>query len=244
MISVDGIWYLFFEVMNWRTRKGDIGLAISTDGLAWDYQQIVLTEQFHLSYPFVFEWGGNFYMIPESYQAGAVRLYRASQFPMSWSFVANLLKGPYLVDASVFRQDGCWWLFVDSSHGMRHDTLRLFHSNRLTGPWQEHPRSPLVEGDARGARPAGRPIAWAEHTIRFAQTCSPYYGTGVRAFAITDLTDADYKEREITPEPFLGPAGVGWNACGMHHIDAHHQPDGSWIAAVDGWFCENLLAGT
>ena len=28
--------------------------------------------------------------------------------------------------------------------------------------------------------------------------------------------------------------GNGWNAAGMHHVDAHQQPDGKWLACVDG----------
>ena len=40
---------------------------------------IVLAEPFHLSYPYVFEWQGSHYMIPESGAAKSVRLYRASE---------------------------------------------------------------------------------------------------------------------------------------------------------------------
>src|SRR5690348_9959234 len=54
MISARDAWYMFFEVLNWRTDKGEIGLATSEDGMAWHYQQIVLAEPFHLSYPYVF----------------------------------------------------------------------------------------------------------------------------------------------------------------------------------------------
>jgi hypothetical protein len=55
MLHENGTWYMFFEVMNARDRKGDIGLATSVDGLKWTYQQIVLSESFHLSYPYVFK---------------------------------------------------------------------------------------------------------------------------------------------------------------------------------------------
>lgn len=53
-------WYMFFEVMNKTDHKGEIGLAISSDGIEWNYKQIVLSEPFHLSYPYVFKWEGNF----------------------------------------------------------------------------------------------------------------------------------------------------------------------------------------
>ncbi len=58
MVQRDGLWYMFFEVLNRDAARGQIGLAVSDDGLKWTYQQIVLTEPFHLSYPYLFEWDG------------------------------------------------------------------------------------------------------------------------------------------------------------------------------------------
>jgi hypothetical protein len=241
LLRVDKTWNLFFEVMNWKRTLGEIGLATSTDGVRWQYQQIVLAEPFHLSYPYVFEWEGEIYMIPETYQAGAVRLYRAEDFPRRWSFLGDLLTGPYLVDPSVFRFADRWWMFLDTSPAQNHDTLRLFHADHLTGPWVEHPRSPLITGDQYTARPAGRPLVVGGKVLRFTQTCLPYYGTQVRAFEVDELTPTGYHEHEVEESPILKPSGEGWNACGMHHVDAHLLEDGLWYAAVDGWYGEEIL---
>jgi hypothetical protein len=241
MVRDGNTWYMFFEVMNWRRNLGEIGLAVSPDGLHWKYQQIVLSEAFHLSYPYVFRWKDDYYMIPESYQAGAVRLYKARKFPEQWAHAATLLEGPYLVDTSVFQHAGQWWLFTDTSAGMQHDTLRLYHAPELKGRWTEHPSSPLVQGDPCIARPAGRVITADDKVIRFAQSGQPYYGSTVRAFEVTELTPTSYKEKEVKPSPILGPTGAGWNACGMHQVDAHRLDDGRWIASVDGWLHEEIL---
>jgi hypothetical protein len=242
MLQANGTWHMFFEVMNWATNLGEIGLAVSDDGARWTYRQIVLAEPFHLSYPQVFRWQGDYYMIPETYQAGAVRLYKATDFPYRWSWVANLLEGPYLVDASVFRHDGRWWMFVDTSAGMKHDTLRLYHADALTGPWREHSGSPVRRDDPYGARPGGRVLVVNDRVFRYAQSCLPYYGTQVRAFAVEELTAKTYRERELPQSPILKGSGSGWNACGMHHVDAHLHRDGRWIACVDGWHSEEALA--
>jgi len=242
MLRVAGTWQLFFEVMNWQTWKGEIGLASSADGCRWRYQQIVLAEPFHLSYPYVFAWQGEFYLIPESFQAGAVRLYRASQFPTRWEFAGNLLEAPYLADPSIFRYGARWWLFVDASSNGRHDTLRLFSADELMGPWREHPKSPIVEGNPHHARPAGRVVVQGARVIRYAQNCSPLYGIDVRAFEVTELTATDYRECPGNPHPLLGPSGAGWNAGGMHHVDPHCLEEGSWIACVDGWFLPEIRA--
>jgi hypothetical protein len=112
MVRAGRTWYMFFEVMNRQSRKGEIGVATSRDGLHWKYQQIVLAEPFHLSYPYVFGWENDYYMVPESFQAGAARLYRAVEFPTRWSFIGDLLTGPYFADSSVLRFDDRWWLFT------------------------------------------------------------------------------------------------------------------------------------
>jgi len=238
MHRADDNWHMFFEVLRWkRGRKiGEIALATSRDGLRWDYQRTVLSEPFHLSYPYVFEWASEHYMIPESHEAGAVRLYRADPFPSRWVFVAELLRGPVLLDSSVFRHDGGWWMLAETDPDLKQDTLRLFGARELTGPWQEHPRSPISRGDARFARPAGRVLCTPERVVRFCQETYPTYGTCVRAFEITGLTASDYEERETEGNPVLGPAARGWNRRGMHHVDAHRLDDGRWIACVDGWY--------
>src|ERR1041385_4993881 len=55
MLRRDNTFYMFMEVMNAGTRRGEIGLATSDDALSWTYKQIVLSEPYHLSYPYVLD---------------------------------------------------------------------------------------------------------------------------------------------------------------------------------------------
>lgn len=225
-------WFMFFEVLRRDTNLGEIGLATSDDGFVWTYKQIVLREDFHLSYPYVFEWQETIYMIPETLGANAVCLYEADEFPLRWSRKARLLEGQY-ADPSIVRFNDLWWLFVCSTP-YQHDTLRLYFAHDLTGLWREHPQSPIVRGDMRRARPAGRVVNKDNYLIRYAQDCVPRYGARVRAFDIVELTTTSYSEVENAALPVLQPIGAGWNALGMHHVDAQQQPDGTWLACVDG----------
>lgn len=231
MLHRDNTWYMFFEVWHSETQLGEIGLATSNDALTWTYDRIVLKEPFHLSYPHVFEWQGGPYMIPETLNAGAVCLYKALDFPYRWSVVTRLIEGQ-LADPSLVRFNDRWWLFACSTP-YQHDTLRLYFADELTGPWTEHPKSPLIQNDKCRARPAGRILNFDNRLFRFAQECTPHYGSGVRAFEITKLTTDSYAEVELAI-PILKASGTGWNASGMHHIDAHQQPNGQWLACVDG----------
>jgi len=235
MIRTDGRWYMFFEVWNTVAQRGQIGLATSDDTTHWEYRHIVLAEPFHLSYPCTFEWKNEYYMIPESHEAQSIRLYKAKKFPDRWSFECPLIEGSMFSDPSVVHYAGKWWIFAQTNSQQRFDTLRLFFSEDLRGPWQEHPMSPIVNGNNRMARPAGRIQVINGNLIRFAQDCYPAYGTGVRAFIITELSTTKYRERECRESPILGPSGAGWNQSGMHHVDLHDTGNGKWVACVDGF---------
>jgi hypothetical protein len=224
--------WMFFEIKNRLTRRGEVGLA-SFEGGSWTYRGSVLREPFHLSYPYVFEWGGTYFMTPEALEPNTVRLYRSDQFPGRWTHQADLIAGEF-ADPSLLRFDDRWWMFV-CSEPFRNDLLRLFHADHLEGPWYEHPRSPIVVDDPRRARPAGRIIIWDDRVIRFAQDCVPTYGMSVRAFEITELSRRCYREVECPSNPILTGSGAGWNRGGMHHIDSHRTDNGDWIASVDGW---------
>jgi len=165
-------------------------------------------------------------MTPEN--AHGVRLYRCASFPGTWKYAGNLLSLEG-ADPTPFRFEGRWWLFVYVAP----DLLRLFFSDSLTDNWREHPSSPIVADDTC-ARPAGRVIMHEGAPLRFAQVGRPSYGSAVRAFRITELTTTSYREEEVSPSPLFTASGSGWNANGMHHVDAHQLEDGSWIAAVDG----------
>jgi hypothetical protein len=225
-------WWMFFEVLNQQTGRGEIGLASSRDGSSWRYEQIVLALPFHLSYPYVFRWRRDHFLVPEALGSGGVQLFRASSFPEAWEHVSTLLPVAG-ADPSPFRFGGRWWMFVCTTPHT-HDTLNLYHAERLTGPWHEHPRRPVVAGDRRRARPAGRVLVWRQRVVRFAQDCEPAYGTRVRAFSISALTPTDYREEEVAGSPILRPTGEGWNAARMHHVDAHRLAGAGWIACVDG----------
>jgi len=229
VVQVDGLYHLFFEVINRDSERGEIACATSRDGRTWRYGSVVLREPFHLSYPFVLRHGDAFYMVPETRQAGAVRLYRADDFPHGWRCVGELLRGPY-ADSTLVQHEGHWYLFAE--RGL--DELCLFHSPMLEGGWQPHPASPLWAGNRRYSRPGGRIVAAGGRLYRFAQDAWPNYGSRLHAFAIDTLTPAAWAEHLCPESPILEATGTGWNAMAMHHIDAWEHAPGQWLALVDG----------
>jgi len=234
MVKEADHWYMFFEILKARDGLGCIGLATSQDGLAWSYEQVVLTEPFHLSYPYILKWQDEYYMIPETHKANSVRLYKALDFPRQWSFTQTLLEGKDYADATPFYYQDRWWMFV-GTRPHANDMLYLYYADQLQGPWQEHPLSPIIQGDARIARPAGSVVCYAGRLFRYAQDCRLKYGHQIHALEIIELTPSTYQEREVAGNPALSPAGTGWNAEAMHTVDAHQLAENAWIACVDGY---------
>lgn len=238
MVTRESKWFMFFEVLNARSKNGEIGLATSDDGLKWIYRQIIIAEPFHLSYPYVFEWDNEYYMIPESSQDYSVRLYKALDFPAHWSYVGNLLYGRNFKDSSVVYYQDKWWMFTCD----RRDYLLLYYSDDLLGPWIEHPASPIVRGNAGAARPAGRVIIFDGKIIRYVQEGSPANGFRVHAFEITDLTVLTYQDRPFAENPILTASNDKWSEKGGHTIDPLEIAQGRWIACVD-YLRESIVIG-
>ena len=230
MMYANEQWNLFFEALDNATGKGVIGLATSKKGYDdWKYQSVVLDEPFHLSYPFVFEADDKYYMIPESCQAGAVRLYEAESFPLKWCYKKDLIQGD-CADSTVFFHNGAWYLFTL----FEERSLALYFADGLLGEWVEHPMSPLLFDDLHRVRPGGRVVCHNDKILRFAQDGLPSYGHSVRVFQIHELTKEIYRESELVESPILESSGNDWNALGMHHIDLHETGSGHCVACVDG----------
>jgi hypothetical protein len=229
MIVTDTMYYVFFTAKFGATDKGGIGCAESKDGQVWKYRKNVLLEPFVTSYPYVFIWQNDYYMIPENHTEPSVRLYKAVEFPDKWKYEGDLLSGETFISTTVVRFKDLWWMFTARSGN---DNLRLFFANDLKGPWTEHPMSPIVKKDLNIARPGGRPFVFEGNLYRLGQDCEPTYGNQVHAFKITDISTKTYSEVMIET-PIVKSTSKGWNAEAMHHIDVQQTGKNKWSAVVD-----------
>ena len=238
MVHEKDTWYLFFEAMDKDAGKGDIAVATSQDGFHWKYQKVVLNEPFHLSYPYVFKWKDEYYMVPESTRAYSVRLYKAVNFPFKWEFVGNLLDHVNYVDNSLFYYNSKWWMFTTSG---KNQFLHLYYADHLRGPWTEHPKSPVVRDDPHTARCGGRVLVVDGKIIRYAQDDFPRYGIKILPLEIVELTTTNFKEKELKELSVAKSDRIAWNNEGMHNIDPHQLSKNKWIAVMDGYGNEHVF---
>ena len=199
VIAADGRTLVFVEEMaDPKIYKGTIACVELIDGGAHRLG-IALDEPGHLSFPQPFLWQGQWYLTVESSYARRVSLYRATDFPLEWVRVRNLITGRVCVDPTLHHHEGHWYLFanVAESGNSTCDDLFLFVADSLEGPFRPHPAAPIVS-DVRRARLAGRLFHHHGRLIRPAQDCAPGYGKAVVFNEVLELGPTVYRERVLS----------------------------------------------
>ncbi|KAI3871266.1 hypothetical protein MKW92_050247 [Papaver armeniacum] len=235
----DDILYMFYESKNSITFQGDIAVAKSMDkGATWQQLGTALDEDCHLSYPYVFDYQGHIYMMPESNKKGELRLYRALDFPLQWTLHKVIMNKPF-IDAFLINYNGNYWLFGSDHSGYgtkKNGQLEIWYSNSPMGPWQPHNQNPIYNTDrSYGARNGGRPFVYEGNLYRLGQDCGETYGRRLRSFKVEVLTKNEYREVEVP----LGieESGKGrnaWNGARYHSLDVQQLTTGEWVGVMDG----------
>jgi hypothetical protein len=71
----------------------------------------ILEEDFHFSYPHIFNYKDNIYMIPETFQSKELRLYKCINFPYEWK-LEKILLNKMLCDSTTFIIDNYFYIFT------------------------------------------------------------------------------------------------------------------------------------
>jgi hypothetical protein len=235
LLEERGAVHLFFEDLDKSCGKGVISHSrLATDGTL-TRPMPVLERPYHLSYPFIFQWDGQIFMLPESGHNRTIELYRCRDFPDCWTLDRVLLEGWRATDATLHQSDdGRWWMFAAVDElGEGCPALFLFKAATPLGPWYPHPHNP-IQTDPRHTRPAGRLFRRAGRLLRPAQDASLRYGGAVWLMEVLELTEEDYRER-----PFIriGPEWLDGNLC-LHHLDANDRfevIDGMKLRPAETW---------
>jgi hypothetical protein len=215
----NGLLHLFVERFDYRDRRGTIELLIYDRHFQLMDRREILTEPWHLSYPFVFEANGETWMLPEAHRSGRLTLYRAVDFPFRWEPAAVIPLDCVAVDATPFHHQGRWWLFYTSASDRESKVaeLHVAYSDSLTGEWRPHHRNP-VRQDPVSARPGGTPVLIDDKLLLPVQNCLTTYGGGIAMLDIGTLSTEHFSAR--LDGPIAPPHSVMPYAEGMHTLSA------------------------
>lgn len=232
-----GVWYadpllytrddtdwLFCEAFDMAAGRGAIAaFAVGADGTL-SAPQTVLTEPFHLSFPTVFDWNGETWMIPETGDDRSVILYRCAEFPHKWERAVRFEAGAELCDTILLDQTPetltllCSEVKPDNGFFTRwrrrilqksEEGLTLTADDAFDLRWREY---------GLGYRNAGPLFAYGGQTVHAAQISTRVdYGVSLQFF----VRGGANGEKE-TPLCAVGPRSVtvtgvdGRNIIGIH----------------------------
>lgn len=217
----DGRLWALVEEYDYTSRRGVISALDTETGISG----VVLDTGVHASYPYLFEHDGALFCVPETYQAGEVRIYRCAAFPHEWDHVGTPVSGMAALDPTVFHHDGRWWLMCTDQLSGPNTKLHVFHATGLDAPWQPHALNP-VKTDIRSSRPAGTPFVIEGRLYRPAQDTSGGYGSGVTINRVDRLTPTEYEETVVAT---VSPDREGRYRGGIHTLSAAGD-----VTLVDG----------
>jgi hypothetical protein len=189
-------YFVFFEEFIYKEDKAHISVVELSKSGAGESSP-VLKRDYHLSYPFIFQWKDRYFMIPETAENRTVELYGCSSFPHDWKMETVLFEGEAARDATLIELEGLWWMFVAIADTEFSDELHLYYSPSPLGPWKPHKRNP-VKSDVRNSRPAGRLFYWKGDLYRPAQDSSRRYGYGMRINKVLRLSPTEFVEEEVS----------------------------------------------
>lgn len=168
IVQRDNALYLFTEFYDTKKDIGRIAVSQLCNGEMLGIIELIKSDT-HMSFPFVFEIEGNYYLIPENSQSKTVPLYKFINFPNKLCFVRNIFNNVNYVDCFIEINKGSYYLI-----GYDDDKKSLF-SCLLS-----HDFLPLGEvhyyGKSLVSRPAGAVI---NGKIRPSQYNEKKYGESI-----------------------------------------------------------------
>lgn len=226
VVRRDGRDICFVEDYDRRSGRGRIS-AFEMEGSGSVCLGLVIEENFHLSFPYLFEFEGNLFMCPESSENRDIRVYRCVAFPMIWKLEKVIMSNVSAADSMLFEREGRWWMLTNidpCASGDHCSELFAFHAKSpLDDDWTPHSKNPLLV-DSRSARNGGL-LRDGERIFRVSQ-CQGFdrYGKGSQINEVLDLTEHDYRESCVAAVRPSFRSGL---------VGTHHMHSTGGITVVD-----------
>lgn len=104
VFNYEGREYIFAELIDKHNGKGCIGFTKMENGIFASWQKII-SEPFHMSYPNIFKYRNEIFILPETHNARCLYLYKAIEFPYKWEKMPAVLSDINVVDSTLLFGD-------------------------------------------------------------------------------------------------------------------------------------------
>ncbi|MDA7734165.1 hypothetical protein N8832_01460 [Candidatus Pelagibacter sp.] len=207
VIYREGEHYCFVEDYDYTKKKGNISVY-KINPRSHEALGVALNEDFHLSYPYLFEFENELYMCPETFKKREIRIYKCVDFPLKWVFHKTIMKDVSAVDTAIFPYEDKWWMFTNldkSPVGDHSSQLHIFYgADPFTEEWTPHDKNPIIF-DSLKARNGGLIIDSSGIYRTYQRQGFDIYGEAFGVAKVNKLTTSEYSEEvlfEVEPSFF------------------------------------------
>lgn len=177
------------EIFTTGEHNGRICLINYNRQTGFSEPEVILDEGVHLSYPCIYKEDGRVYVLMTKIN-GSVLLFEYNDESRTLVFAKEIFAKP-LVDATLLKHEGKYWLFGTFITNGKSDNLHIFFADSLFGPYLPHAGNP-VKIHLNGCRSAGNFIKVGKEIFRPAQNCSVYYGESIVINKVIKLDEQEY----------------------------------------------------
>lgn len=228
--------YIFCEAYDILKEKGVIAYRKIRSGKVTKLK-VCLECDWHLSYPYVFKYNNEVYMVPETSAIDQVILYKAINFPDKWEKCGVLLDNKTACDTNFIERDGMLYMFTlifdKTSSKYVYDKLYMYYwTGTCFQPCQKEP----VLKDACIARNGGKFVICNEDTYRVSQNCCNGYGNNIVISKVDSLDKTNYSEHIVKE---IYPSDINLNAKNIYDGIHTYNLDGKYEIIDlkrDKWF--------
>lgn len=212
----------FAEEFNYSSNKGRI-IAYELIGDSYQYLGIAIEEKFHLSFPYVFEFDNQIFMIPETSANKQIRLYKCKNYPLNWELYEVMIDKIEGVDTLLINRNKLWYLLTNKcSAGLKKNCSELhifWNDNFMKGKWRPLKSPNPIIFNAEGGRNGG--IFKKESKLyRISQNHQTNnYGSSFNINEIKSISKETYKEEFIQK---IYP-GFKKGIIGTHHFNSNGE---------------------
>lgn len=184
--------FIFAEVMDTKIQQGHIGVMRIGD----ESERFVpiIKEPFHMSFPNVFLYNNEWYMIPETNKAKQVRLYHAQKFPYEWELDSILIEKKSFVDTAMLRRsESCFLLetFDVDDRSNEYNRFYCFDVQR-----KKVAEINPINRNYIDRRPGGNFVKSKNGFMHVLQNCDRMYGEYMHMAAVRNFDNSGLDEKE------------------------------------------------
>ncbi|WP_261857321.1 glucosamine inositolphosphorylceramide transferase family protein [Photobacterium sanguinicancri] len=198
VFKLDGKHYIAYEVFDYLHGNGKLE-CIDLNGQRYDFFNELNRVKGHKSFPFMIEFNGELYCVPETLDLNEISLYKFNRQERCFKKESVILSGAQYNDSCIKEVEGKYYLFTSIASAPFEQLL--FCSEQLFGPYFSHPQSPIADSLNVG-RNGGGILDNKDEMYRVTQDCEFTYGGKVNLVRIDTISPTEYKEsfvKDIKP---------------------------------------------